>query len=303
MLRYLGPKLKKLKHTYSTIDTNRLIGGLNLITLNNFNIRFKSFLFLYFFKYKAYLTLKQFKQPDWCFFELPDISYDDISYYSTPSEFNSKEVLTKTFSSILKKIGLNIQESTKVSLLALDIILDSISIIDTVTNFLIKAGIIFMPLFESFNYFPYLVFSYIGTIVSLKDNFFATLNSMVFSGGSFCYIAKNIKCNINLSTYFRTQSEDFAQFERTLLIVESFASVTYTEGCSAPIFLESQLHVAIVEILVKKNGTLNYSTIQNWYQGDQSGEGGLYNFTTKRGWCLEKASLDWVQIEIGSAIT
>ena len=220
-----------------------------------------------------------------------------------PSEFNSKEVFTDTFASILEKIGLNIQESNKISLIALDIILDSISIIDTISSFLIKVGIIFMPLFESFDYFSYLVFSYIGLIVSLKDNFFATLNSMVFSGGSFCYIARNIKCNINLSTYFRTQSEDFAQFERTLLIVGSSASVVYTEGCSAPIFLESQLHVAIVEILIKENGVLNYSTIQNWYHGDQSGEGGLYNFTTKRGWCLKKASLDWVQVEIGSAIT
>lgn len=220
-----------------------------------------------------------------------------------PSEFNSKETLISAFTTILEKIGLNAQEDSKVSLVALDIIFDSISIIDTVTSFLIKTGIIFMPLFESFNYFSYLVFSYIGIIVSLKDNFFATLNSMVFSGGSFCYIAKNIKCNINLSTYFRTQSEDFAQFERTLLIVGSSALVTYTEGCSAPILLETQLHVAVVEIFVEKDGILNYSTIQSWYHGDQSGEGGLYNFTTKRGWCLKKASLNWVQVEIGSAIT
>ena len=160
-----------------------------------------------------------------------------------------------------------------------------------------------MPFFEAINYFPYLVFSYVGTIVSLEDNFFATLNSTIFSGGSFCFIAKNIKCNINLSTYFRTQSEDFAQFERTLLIVSNSSCVVYTEGCSAPIFLESQLHIALVEILVKEKGILNYSTIQNWYRGDQTGEGGLYNFTTKRGWCLKKALLDWVQIEMGSAIT
>lgn len=309
MLRYLGPKLKKLRRLnihmqpINTIDTYRLVGGLNINTLNIFNINFKDFLFLYVFRYKAYLILKQFKQPDWCFFELPDISYDDISYYSVPSKFNSKETITTAFNSILEKIGLNTQESNTISTLSVDVVLDSVSIVDTITNFLLKTGIIFIPFFDGINYFPYLIFSYVGTIVSLEDNFFATLNSIIFSGGSFCFIAKNIKCNINLSTYFRTQSEDFAQFERTLLIVSNSASVIYTEGCSAPIFLESQLHVALVEILVKNKGTLNYSTVQNWYRGDQSGEGGLYNFTTKRGWCLKDASLNWVQIEMGSAIT
>ena len=270
MLRYLGPKLKKLRQLnihiqpgFSTIDTNRLVGGLNLNTVNRLNIKFKDFLSLYVFRYKAYFFLQQFKQPDWSFFELPDISYDDLSYYSVLSKFNSKKVVTNTFSFILEKIGLNNQETNKLSLLALDIILDSVSIIDTVTNFLIKTGIIFIPFFEAINYFPYLVFSYVGTIVPLEDNFFSTLNSVIFSGGSFCYIAKNTKCNINLSTYFRTQSEDFAQFERTLLIVGEYAYVVYTEGCSAPIFLESQLHIALVEILVKENGILNYSTIQN----------------------------------------
>ncbi len=309
MLRYLGPKLKKLKQLNihmqpeKIIDTYRLIGGLNINTLKKFSINFKDFLSLYLFRSKAYLILQQFKQPDWCFFEIPDISYDDISYYSIPSKFNSKEIIKMTFKSILEKIGLNTQESNIMSALAIDVVLDSVSIVDTVTNFLLKTGVIFMPFFESINYFPFLVFSYVGTIVSLEDNFFATLNSTIFSGGSFCFIAKNIKCNINLSTYFRTQSEDFAQFERTLLIVSSLASVVYTEGCSAPIFRQSQLHVALVELLVKDKGTLNYSTVQNWYSGDQSGEGGLYNFTTKRGWCLKKASLDWVQIEMGSAIT
>ena len=310
MLRYLGPKLKKLKQLNihmqpenTIIDTYRLIGGLNLNTLNKLNLKFKDFLSLYIFRYKAYSLLKKFKQPDWCFFEIPDIFYDDISYYSIPSKFNSKKSINNMFNSILDKIGLNSQENKLISTLAIDIVLDSVSIVDTITNFLIKNGIIFIPFFEAINYFSYLVFSYIGTIVSLEDNFFATLNSTIFSGGSFCFIAKNIKCNINLSTYFRTQSEDFAQFERTLLIVDNSSYIIYTEGCSAPIFLESQLHVALVEILVKEKGILNYSTIQNWYRGDQSGDGGLYNFTTKRGWCLKKALLDWVQIEMGSAIT
>ena len=294
MLHFLKPKVKKLKQLNSNniIDTYRLVGGLNLNTLNKLNIKFKDFLSLYIFRYKSYLILTKFKQPDWCFFEIPDISYDDISYYSIPSKFNSKKTINTIFNSILNKIGLNNQENKLVSTLAVDIVLDSISIIDTITNFLLKTGVIFMPFFEAINYFPYLVFLYVGTIVSLEDNFFATLNSTIFSGGSFCFIAKNIKCNINLSTYFRTQSEDFAQFERTLLIVDNSSYIIYTEGCSAPIFLESQLHVALVEILVKEKGILNYSTIQNWYRGDQSGEGGLYNFTTKRGWCLKKALLD-----------
>lgn len=295
MLRLLGPKIKRLKQLNihmqpgnNIIDTYRLKGGLNLNTLNKLNIKFKDFLSLYIFRYKSYLILTKFKQPDWCFFEIPDILYDNISYYSVPFKINSKKILNL----ILNKIGLNNQENKLISTLAMDVVLDSISIVDTITNFLLKMGIIFMPFFEAINYFSYLVFMYIGVIVSLEDNFFSTLNSTIFSGGSFCFIAKNIKCNINLSTYFRTQSEDFAQFERTLLIVNISAYIVYTEGCSAPIFLESQLHIALVEILIKEKGILNYSTIQNWYHGDQLGEGGLYNFTTKRGWCLKKAILD-----------
>jgi len=267
MLRYLGPKLKKLKrlsvHNTVEIDTLRLIGGLNLNTLNKINIRFKDFLFLHIFRCKAYSLLKKFKQPDWCYFEVPDISYDDISYYSIPSSLTSDTSMSDMFNIILEKIGLNFKENKEVTVLAVDIVLDSVSIIDTITNFLIKTGVIFMPFFESIDYFSYLVFSYVGTIVSLEDNFFAILNSTVFSGGSFCYIAKNIRCNFNLSTYFRTYSEDFAQFERTLLIVGTTAYVEYTEGCSAPIFLDSQLHVALVELLVKKKGVITYTTVQN----------------------------------------
>src|SRR5699024_2638059 len=243
MLHFLKPKVKKLKYN-NIIDRYRLIGGLNLNTLSKLNIKFKDFLSLYIFRYKSYLTLIKFKQTDWCFFEIPDILYDNISYYSILSKFNSKKILNIIFNSILNKIGLNIQENKLVLVSAIDIVLDSISIIDTITNFLLKMGVIFRPFFEAINYFSYLVFLYIGRMILLEDNFFSTLNSTIFSGGSFCFIAKNIKCNINLSTYFKTQSEDFAQFERTLLIVSTFSYVSYTEGCSAPIFLESQLHVA-----------------------------------------------------------
>lgn len=307
MLRYLTEKLNKLEkfnqknksENKNFVETYRLVGGLNINTLTKFNMKFQDFIYLYVFRYKSYYILRKFKQPDWVFSEIPDIFYDDISYYSVPSKNSSKKIMDYIF----KKIGLNSQENAFLTKFAVDIVLDSISVVDIITIFLIKTGIIFMSFLESINYFSYLVFSYIGSIVSIEDNFFATLNSILFTGGSFCYIAKNIKCNINFSTYFRTQSEDFAQFERTLLIVETSAKVNYTEGCSAPIFLESQLHVALVEILVKNKGILTYSTIQNWYHGDESGEGGLYNFTTKRGWCLKNAILDWIQVEMGSIIT
>lgn len=189
------------------------------------------------------------------------------------------------------------------SRVSMDIVMDDISVVDNMVIFLLKAGVIFTPFVVSLALFNSLVSRYMGCIVASSDNYFSSINSVVFTGGSFCYVPKNVKCNMNLSTYFRTYLEEFAQFERTLLVVGENAVVSYVEGCSAPIFLESQLHIALVELLVKEKGVLDYITVQNWYKGNQLGEGGLYNFTTKRGWCLSFATLNWVQVEMGSFVT
>lgn len=184
-----------------------------------------------------------------------------------------------------------------------DIILDNTSIGDNMVVFLLKSGVIFCPFIEALVLFATVLSLYMGVIISPADNYFAAINSTVFTGGSFCYIPKETLCNVNLSTYFKTYSKNFAQFERTLMVVGEDSVGSYIEGCSASILLESQLHIALVEIAVKHRGVLNYVTIQNWYKGSQLGEGGLYNFTTKRGWCAYHATLNWVQVEMGSAIT
>ena len=258
MLRFSECKVKNLKKLNLNINVSRLVGGLNKDTLKLLHLKYKDFIFIYIFKFTSFYSLKKFKQPDWSFFELPDISYDNISYFSSPSNLEDK--INFNLKDFLKLD--NLSENSIINS-AVDVVLDSVSVVDTATTILIKTGIIFIPFLQSVTYFPFLVSKYLGTIVSIEDNFYAALNSSVFSGGSFCYIPRNIHCRINLSTYFRTHTEDYAQFERTLLIADKNSLILYNEGCSAPVFVESQLHVALVEILVKSFGVVNYSTVQN----------------------------------------
>nr|WPW47564.1 sufB protein [Coccidia sp. AB-2023a] len=286
----------------TTVEVEQIIGGLNKNTIKNISLKQQEPKFIKDFRHKALSKLQELRQPDWSFFEVPEINYDEISYYSTPKNLYDVETKQKLESAFLK-LGLPIQDQQQVTNSAMDIIFDSVSISNQMGPFLEKTGIIFLPLFKAIEQFPYLVQRYLGTIVSIEDNFFSALNTAIFSEGSFCYIPKDTQCSFDLSTYFRTNSENFAQFERTLLIAEENSSVTYLEGCTAPLFTESQLHVAIVEILVKDFANVKYSTVQNWYRGNQIGEGGLYNFTTKRGICMKNASLEWTQVEMGSAIT
>lgn len=225
--------------------------------------------------------------------------YDNISYFSSlNTKFDTPSIIESTFSNNIDDIGYK-----KTPNILTDMILDNTSVVDIMVIFLLKTGVIFCPFLESIIIFPYIVSSYMGTIVNSADNYFSVINSSIFVGGSFCYIPKDVICNINLSTYFKTYSEGFAQFERTLMILGEDSIGFYIEGCSASTFLESQLHIALVELLVKDGSILNYITLQNWYRGNQLGEGGLYNFTTKRGWCSRFSTLNWVQIEMGSAIT
>lgn len=273
------------------LDIEQLIGGLNQNTIKNISVKQEEPRFIQNFRQKALVKLHDLRQPDWSFFEVPEINYDDISYFSAPKNLYDEATKQKLESAFLK-LGLPFKDKQEVTNAAMDVIFDSVSISNQMGPFLAKTGVIFLPLFKAIKEVPYLIKRYLGTVVSIEDNFFSALNTAVFSEGSFCYIPKNTVCNFDLSTYFRTNSENFAQFERTLVIAEENSSVTYLEGCTAPLFTESQLHVAIVEIIVKKYATVKYSTVQNWYRGNQIGEGGLYNFTTKRGICMEDAGLE-----------
>ncbi|CRG98256.1 FeS cluster assembly protein SufB, putative (apicoplast) [Plasmodium gallinaceum] len=286
------------KYQYKNkINLYLIRNGLNKNLIKNLSNNIYLYLFIYKFKIYSLKILNIFRFPDWSFFDCPNINYDNIIYYSSILKDNNLIFYLK------KNLNINFLDSIVIKNNSIDIIFDSISILHTTQYFLKKFGIIFSPLFDIIYKYPLLIKKYLGTVVSYKDNFFANINSIIFSEGSFCYIPKYIKCNFNLSTYFKTNSYDFAQFERTLLIINEYSYVIYLEGCIAPIYKESQLHVAIVEIIVKNYSYVKYYTLQNWYRGDYLGNGGLYNFTTKRGICFYFSKLDWIQIEIGSIIT
>eukprot|EP00920_Eleutheroschizon_duboscqi_P010246 GHVT01023789.1.p1 GENE.GHVT01023789.1~~GHVT01023789.1.p1 ORF type:complete len:446 (+),score=-40.64 GHVT01023789.1:3466-4803(+) len=275
------------------LKTSKLLKkGLNKNLINKISHKYRENILISKFRYQAFCKLKNLKNPDWAYIEIPEFDFDNISYYSKLKNTELKPI-------IFENLNIDVDNSKQ----ALDLIFDSVSIIQTIKPILIKLGILFMPLFEVSRIYSYLVFKYLGNLVSMEDNFYAALNSMVFSEGSFCYIPKDIKCEFDLSTYFRTNTDDFAQFERSLIIASENSQVTYLEGCTAPNYIESQLHIAIIEIFVKPHALVNYTTIQNWYRGNQLGEGGVYNFTTKRGICFFKAGLIWTQVEIGSIFT
>nr|QEM01668.1 cysteine desulfurase activator complex subunit SufB [Nephromyces sp. ex Molgula occidentalis] len=294
---------KPYKYGFKTnIKSEQIKGGLNFFTIKKIIYKLNEPNFIQKFRINALYKLKNLRQPDWCFFENPDINYDNILYYSAPLNIYNKNVKNK-LENTFEQLGLSIEKKNKITNIAMDIVFDSVSIISTITPFLLKSGIIFSPLFEITKKYSYLIKRYLGTIISISDNFFSALNSVVFSEGSFCYIPKNTNCEFDLSTYFRTNSDNFAQFERTLIIASDNSQITYLEGWTAPLYNESQLHVAVVEIIIKNNSFVKYSTIQNWYRGNQIGEGGLYNLTTKRGIWMESSRLEWTQIEMGSALT
>ena len=245
--------------------------------------------------------------PEWANLEINDINYQDITYYSVPKQKKKLNSLDEVDPEILKtfeKLGISLDEQKKLSNVAVDAVFDSISIATTYKEKLAKSGVIFCSISEAIEFYPDLIDKFLGTVISSGDNFFASLNSAVFSDGSFCYIPQNIECPLELSTYFRINDKDSGQFERTLIIAEKNSSVNYLEGCTAPQFSENQLHAAIVELIAFDNAKIKYSTVQNWYSGDEKGNGGIYNFVTKRGLCIGKNSnISWTQVETGSSIT
>ena len=245
--------------------------------------------------------------PTWANVHYPPIDFQAISYYAAPRETPSYDSLDEIDPEILKtyeKLGIPLQEQKRLAGVAVDAIFDSVSIATTFKETLAKQGIIFCSMSEAIRDYPDLVRKYLGSVVPYTDNFYATLNSAVFSDGSFCYIPKGVRCPMELTTYFRINAENTGQFERTLIIADEGSYVSYLEGCSAPMREENQLHAAVVELITLDDAEIKYSTIQNWYPGDENGVGGIYNFVTKRGKCLGRNSkISWTQVETGSAIT
>lgn len=259
------------------------------------------------FRLQAYSHWQKMEMPSWAHLNIPPIDYQSISYYADPlknsKDNKNKEIdpeLMKTF----EKLGIPLEERLALSGTAVDAVMDSVSVKTTFKEELKEKGIIFCSMGEAIKEHPELVRQYLGTVVNYRDNFFAALNSAVFSDGSFVYIPKGVRCPRELSTYFRINAANTGQFERTLIIADDDSYVSYLEGCTAPMRDENQLHAAIVEIVVNNNAEVKYSTVQNWYPGDAEGKGGVYNFVTKRGDCRGSGSkLSWTQVETGSAIT
>lgn len=259
------------------------------------------------FRLEAYRHWQTLEMPEWAHLNIPPIDYQAISYYADPlkksKENKNKEIdpeLMKTF----EKLGIPLEERLALSGTAVDAVMDSVSVKTTFKEELKEKGIIFCSMSEAVQEYPDLVQKYLGSVVNYRDNFFAALNSAVFSDGSFVYIPKDVRCPMELSTYFRINAANTGQFERTLIVADDNSYVSYLEGCTAPMRDENQLHAAIVEIVVNDNAEVKYSTVQNWYPGDSEGKGGVYNFVTKRGDCRGRGSkLSWTQVETGSAIT
>lgn len=259
------------------------------------------------FRLKAYRQWLKMKEPTWPHVNYPPINYQDIIYYSAPKQKVKKESLEEVDPVLLEtfeKLGIPLTEQKRLANVAVDAVFDSVSVATTFREKLAKEGVIFCSISEAVKDYPELVEKYLGSVVPVGDNYFAALNSAAFSDGSFVYIPKNTQCPMELSTYFRINNGDSGQFERTLIIADEGSSVSYLEGCTAPMFDTNQLHAAVVELVALERAEIKYSTVQNWYAGDENGKGGIYNFVTKRGLCQGAHSkISWTQVETGSAIT
>ncbi len=259
------------------------------------------------FRLKAFAHWQQMEEPNWQKVDFPKIDFQDISYYSAPKQKEKVKSLDEVDPELLatyEKLGISLGEQKRLANVAVDAVFDSVSVATTHQDKLAAMGVIFMPLSEAVGKHPELVRKYLGKVVPYTDNYYAALNSAVFTDGSFVFIPKGLKCPMDLSTYFRINEASTGQFERTLIVAEEGASVTYLEGCTAPQRDENQLHAAVVELYTHDDATIKYSTVQNWYPGDENGVGGIYNFVTKRGLCAgARSRISWTQVETGSAIT
>lgn len=255
--------------------------------------------------FRYWLSIED-KEPTWANISYPKIDYQNIRYYSAPKQKiapGSLDEIDPELRKTFDKLGISLNEQNRLSGIAVDAVIDSVSIGTTFKTQLAEQGIIFCSITEAIQHHPDLVKKYMGSVVPMTDNYFAALNSAVFTDGSFCYIPKGVRCPMELSTYFRINAENTGQFERTLLIADEGAYVSYLEGCTAPMRDENQLHAAVVELIALDSAEIKYSTVQNWYPGDKEGRGGIYNFVTKRGICGANAKISWTQVETGSSIT
>ncbi len=302
-------KIKEYKYGFSTdIENIRAPKGLNKEVIKFISNIKKEPPWMLDWRLKAYERLQQLKEPDWQKPKFPKIDYQDLYYYSAPKSLKDKpkslEDLDTKLLETYNKLGIALVEQKRLNNIAVDAVFDSVSVATTFKDKLTEQGIIFCPISEAIQKHPELVKKYLGSVIPLTDHYFATLNSAVFTDGSFVYIPEGIRCPMELSTYFRINASETGQFERTLIIADKGSYVSYLEGCTAPMRDENQLHAANVELVALDDAEIKYSTVQNWYPGDKDGKGGIYNFVTKRGLCKGKNSkISWTQIETGSAIT
>ncbi|MEB3224395.1 MAG: Fe-S cluster assembly protein SufB [Synechococcus sp.] len=290
------------------IETEKIPRGLSEDIVRLISAKKNEPEFMLEFRLKAYQQWLKMAEPEWAHVNYPPIDYQDIVYYSAPKKDKKKiESLDEIDPALLEtfeKLGIPLSEQKRLSNVAVDAVFDSVSIATTFKKDLAKHGVIFCSISEAVHEHPELIKKYLGTVVPTSDNYFAALNSAVFSDGSFVFIPKGVKCPMELSTYFRINDGETGQFERTLIVAEEGASVSYLEGCTAPMFDTNQLHAAVVELVALDNADIKYSTVQNWFAGDENGKGGIYNFVTKRGLCKGvNSKISWTQVETGSAIT
>ena len=288
------------------IDADQLPPGLNEDVIRAISARKEEPEWMTEWRLKAYQIWTKMPEPDWAKLEIPPIDYQSIIYYSAPKKKEAPGSLDDVDPELLEtfeKLGIPLEERAALAGVAVDAVFDSTSVKTTFKKELAERGIVFCSISEALKEHPELVKKYLGSVVSRTDNYFAALNSAVFSDGSFVYIPKGVRCPMELSTYFRINATNTGQFERTLIVADEGASVSYLEGCTAPMRDENQLHAAVVELIAMDNARIKYSTVQNWYPGNKEGKGGIYNFVTKRGLCETKAKISWTQVETGSAIT
>jgi Fe-S cluster assembly protein SufB len=298
---------REYQYGFSTdIETETLPPGLSEDTVRFISAKKQEPAWLLEWRLKAFRRWQQMTEPRWPNVQYPPIDYQAVSYYSAPTSVKPLASLDEVDPRLLEtyaKLGISLNEQKRLAGVAVDAVFDSVSVGTTFREELAKEGILFMSFGEAVREHPELVRQYLGSVVPHSDNFFAALNSAVFSDGSFCYIPKGVKCPLELSTYFRINAAETGQFERTLIVADEGSTVSYLEGCTAPRRDTNQLHAAVVEIVALEGATVKYSTVQNWYAGDEHGVGGIYNFVTKRGKAMANAKISWTQVETGSAIT
>ena len=313
MSKYTEDDLKKELETkeyeygfYTDIESDTLPMGLNEDIIVAISKKKEEPEWMTKWRLDAFKKWQEMKEPEWANVKYEKPNLQKISYYSAPSnkpKYNSLDEVDPELLETFKKLGISVDEQKKLSGVAVDVVIDSVSVATSFKDTLSEKGIIFCSMNEAIKKHPELIKKYIGTVVPKTDNYYAALNSAVFSDGSFCYIPKGVKCPMELSTYFRINEAGTGQFERTLVVADKGSYVSYLEGCSAPSRDENQLHAAVVELVALDDAEIKYSTVQNWFPGDSKGKGGVFNFVTKRGVCENNAKISWTQVETGSAVT